>query len=269
MGLRDPRVATGRAVERDVDVGAVVGHREDRLVVPADVAIDRHGSGPGLSVVRRLREHDVVAVHPRRVYGPGVRHDLDLGIELPVHSSAGAQVLVGSPGGAAVRRDLQDVIRQRALVPAGGRARVSGRQEVHVRRVRIRRDRRLPIVRRRTDHPLAGPAARRCGGSRLHGERAARFRRPPGVESLLRQLRLLLRLGASAFRTLPLGGGSTPGRGLAGRGRGAAADRQEPGDHDGDDGRHDRDDGQATTLHGNLLRGDVRGTVRPPTPARN
>src|SRR5437016_13686520 len=100
------------------------------------------------------------------------------------------------------------------------------------------------------------------------------IRRPPRstlfpYTTLFRSLRLVLRLGASAFRTLPLGAGSTPGRGLAGRGRGAAADRQEPGDHDGDDGRHDRGDGQATTLHGNLLRGGVRGTVRPPPPARN
>ena len=41
--LGHPRVAAGRAVERDVDVDAVIADRDRRLVVPRDVAVRVHG----------------------------------------------------------------------------------------------------------------------------------------------------------------------------------------------------------------------------------
>src|SRR5512132_945317 len=140
----------------------------------------------------------------------------------------------------------------------------------------IRGDRRFPIVGRRTDHVLACPAGRRRGRGCLYTDRAGRFRRTPRVEPLLGQLSLLLRLGGPTLLPPPLRSrtlrartfGVALGGGSAARSaRGPAADRQDPDDDDGDDGRHDRE--RQATLHGNLLRGDVRGTVRPTAPPRN
>src|SRR4029453_9236608 len=106
MGLGNVRIAAGRAVERDEDVLAVVTHRDYGLVVPADVAVGLDRLRPRRAVVRRLREHDVEAVHVDRVDVAVARYDLDDRIEL-AGPLARAERLRVRPGHAAVGADFE------------------------------------------------------------------------------------------------------------------------------------------------------------------
>ena len=153
-------------------------------------------------MVGRLREHHVEAVHEHGVDGARVRDDLDDRVGLRTDARARADEAVRAPRDAAVARDLQHDVGKRALVPARRRPCVAGGQQVDVRRVRVGRDRGLPVVGRRRHDLLAGPSRRRGGrGLHLrlvHAQRAGCLGLLPGLESLGRLVRLLLGLGLAA-----------------------------------------------------------------------
>ena len=153
----DPAVAVARPVHVDVDVLPVRRHGELRLVRPGDR--HRDGRRPRRAVIARPRVDDPrrVALQPDGVNRSRAVH-LDDRVVLAVRDvRAPAEEPVGSPRPAAVGGDPQDDARQLASVAPAGR-RVSGRERVHVRRVGVRRDRRLPIVVRRAPDVLGGPA---------------------------------------------------------------------------------------------------------------
>ena len=174
--LGDVGVAAARAVPRHVHVLAVVAHREDRLVVPAHLAVGLHRRRPGRAVVRGLREVHVEVVHPHRVHVAGVRHDLDDRVELALLPAAFAQELVGHPRDAAVARAPQHDVGGRAPVAARVRARVAGGHHVDPRGGRWPRRSPAPSRRRwgsraarRPSRARRRPRSARSDRARRHG----------------------------------------------------------------------------------------------------
>ena len=159
--LGHPWVTARRPVERDVHVDAVVAHGNRRLVVPRHVAVDRDRRRPRRPVVRRLGEHDVVAVHVRGVDRARVRDDLDDRVEL-ARPLAGTERLRRAPRRPAVGADPERDERRRA-VPGAGLVPVARDERVDPGRAGVGRDRRLPVVGHVVDGLLPGPADSRRG----------------------------------------------------------------------------------------------------------
>ena len=196
MRLRDPRVAAGRAVERDVDVLAVVARGEDRLVVPRHLAVHGLRGRPRRTMVRGPGEQDVEPVHVDRVDGPVRGNDLDDRVELP-GALACAQRLRRAERGAAVPADAERDVGRRAVAAARLLDAIAGHEDVDPRGRRVGCDGRLPVVRGgRLERDLAGPARGRRIADRpfLPDGRARRDRGRERLALPRDELGLLLRL---------------------------------------------------------------------------
>ncbi|GIU97626.1 MAG: hypothetical protein KatS3mg013_1429 [Actinomycetota bacterium] len=197
-------------------MAAVRARGQDRLVVPRDLPVGLDRRAPGLPAVGRALEHDVVPVHVQGVDVAGRGDDLDDRVELP-RSLARTQRSHRPEGSPSVGRDREGDPGRRAVAGArlGG---VAGGQEVHVGRVRVGRDRRLPVVLGEVERPRAAPARRRSplDPSALP-EATLGLGLRERLEPALRRLGLLERLVLSPLDRAPRG--SRPVRDRRRRGR--------------------------------------------------
>ena len=212
VGDAHPEVAAGRSVPGDIDVLTACGHRHLGLVGPAHVSVDVHRVRPGLAVIGGAHERGgegvgLVGVQEDGIDVSGVRNDLDRGVVLGLRSAADADRRLRAEGLSAIRRDRERHPRRRAMGGAGLRLPVPGGEEVHVRRVRVGRDGRFPVVGARVQQLRPGPP--RC---RLARRLAGRKR--SGLLGLLERVEAL---GGLVLLVLDLGAGSLPGV-LFGRG---------------------------------------------------
>ena len=109
-------------------------------------------------MVGRLGEHDRTGVHPRGVDG-SVGGRAQHRVVLERHAGAGADEVLRPERHAPVAGGLQHHRRARTVL-AGLRAAEPVVHDVDVRGVRIRRDRRLPVVAGSADEHLPGPSGR-------------------------------------------------------------------------------------------------------------
>ena len=174
--LRDPRVAAGRTVERDVDV-ATVCHSPRAPACRSTTRCRRSLTG-ALHVFPwsvDFEEHGVEAVQVRGVDSPvfGTTSIIGSYCQEPLHAQSGLRV---APSDTAIRRPLQAMYAGRTVPRTGLRFPDPSDQEVDVGSVRVSGDRRLPVVlvgrRRRARRSIPQP-----GRSRLVGD-ARRFRSP-------------------------------------------------------------------------------------------
>ena len=137
-----------------------------------------------------------VAVEERRVDVAGVRDHLDHRVILRLHAEAEAERDLRAEARAAVGGDRQRDERRRAVGRAARRDdAIARREQVDPGRLRVGRQRGLPVVGVRAEQSRADPAS---GGFRRRlrrqAERATRLSLNERIDALRRELALVLRL---------------------------------------------------------------------------